>query len=346
MKKKSNIFDWRRVFNRKGCLDYLDEFIREESVRNLWEPGTLQNWHAFRKHLENSIGNTPLSHFDDDGILDFITYLRVNLGMDEVTVQKYYLCLRWFLNWALRKKIIKEKSIGTIRPKFKVVKKPIIFLSKEELMKVYHLKIPRNGSTVTLHNADGKPYSKKISSAAGLEKARDMFCFCAFTGLRYSDMSALKRSDIHAHHIEITSQKTYDSLPIDLNRYACEIIRKYNAEDAGSDEKALPCLSRQKLNTYIKTVCELCEINEMISTVSFCGGERKCTVKPKFQHIGSHTGRKTFICIALSEGISPQIVMKWTGHSDWSSMKPYIDIVGKAKAEAMDIIESKLDKVE
>ncbi len=38
---------------------------------------------------------------------------------------------------------------------------------------------------------------------------------------------------------------------------------------------------------------------------------------------------------ALSLGIPPNIVMKWTGHSDYSSMKPYIDIVDDIKATSM-----------
>ena len=29
------------------------------------------------------------------------------------------------------------------------------------------------------------------------------------------------------------------------------------------------------------------------------------------------------------------VVMKWTGHSDYSSMKPYIDIVDEIKASSM-----------
>ncbi len=37
----------------------------------------------------------------------------------------------------------------------------------------------------------------------------------------------------------------------------------------------------------------------------------------------------------LSLGIPPNIVMKWTGHSDYSSMKPYIDIVDDIKATSM-----------
>ena len=42
-------------------------------------------------------------------------------------------------------------------------------------------------------------------------------------------------------------------------------------------------------------------------------------------------------------GIAPQIVMKWTGHSDYQAMKPYIDIADKAKEDAMSLFDSKWD---
>ena len=57
--------------------------------------------------------------------------------------------------------------------------------------------------------------------------------------------------------------------------------------------------------------------------------------KRKWEMLGTHAGRRTFICFALSEGIPPQVVMKWTGHSDYKSMKPYIDIVDSIKASSM-----------
>jgi hypothetical protein len=34
-------------------------------------------------------------------------------------------------------------------------------------------------------------------------------------------------------------------------------------------------------------------------------------------------------------GIPPEIVMKWTGHSGYKAMKPYIDVVDEIKAESM-----------
>ena len=38
----------------------------------------------------------------------------------------------------------------------------------------------------------------------------------------------------------------------------------------------------------------------------------------------------------LSMGIPADIVMKWTGHSDYAAMKPYIDIAQSEKSKAMD----------
>lgn len=34
-------------------------------------------------------------------------------------------------------------------------------------------------------------------------------------------------------------------------------------------------------------------------------------------------------------GIAPHIVMKWTGHSDYSAMKPYIDVADSVRMNAM-----------
>ena len=47
---------------------------------------------------------------------------------------------------------------------------------------------------------------------------------------------------------------------------------------------------------------------------------------------------------ALSLGIPPNVVMKWTGHSDYSSMKPYIDIVDDIKATSMTKFNGLLEK--
>lgn len=73
-------------------------------------------------------------------------------------------------------------------------------------------------------------------------------------------------------------------------------------------------------------------------------GQRVEETFPKYEMIGTHAGRRTFICFALSCGIPPQVVMKWTGHSDYQAMKPYIAITEKTKAAAMKLFDEELKK--
>lgn len=98
---------------------------------------------------------------------------------------------------------------------------------------------------------------------------------------------------------------------------------------------ALPVLYNKLLNESLKVLCELCGFNQPITIVRYNQGKRFDETSPKYKLMTSHAGRRTFICSALSAGISPQLVMKWTGHSDYAAMKPYIDVTEKSKSEAM-----------
>lgn len=53
-----------------------------------------------------------------------------------------------------------------------------------------------------------------------LDHVRDVFLFQYFTGLRYSDVYNLRRSDIKEDHIEVTTIKTSDSLVIKLSKHS------------------------------------------------------------------------------------------------------------------------------
>ena len=81
---------------------------------------------------------------------------------------------------------------------------------------------------------------------------------------------------------------------------------------------------------------ELAKIDEPVRETYYKGNQRYDEVFPKYALMSSHAGRRTFICNALSLGIPPQVVMKWTGHSDYSAMKPYIDIADQTKINAME----------
>ena len=89
------------------------------------------------------------------------------------------------------------------------------------------------------------------------------------------------------------------------------------------------------MNRDIKELCKLAGINEEIRVTTYKGNVRTDKIQPKWELVGTHTGRRTFIVNAMSLGITPNIVMKWTGYSDYKAMKPYIDIVDSIMASSM-----------
>ena len=172
-------------------------------------------------------------------------------------------------------------------------------------------------------------------SKSYLDRVRDVFLFCCFTSLRYSDVYNLKSSDVKETHIEVTTVKTGDDLIIELNKYSKSILEKYK-EVHFSNDKVLPVISNQKMNDYLKELGELAGIDDPIRETYYKGNKRIDEVYPKYALLSTHAGRRTFICNALSLGIPAQVVMKWTGHSDYKAMKPYIDIADDIKASAMN----------
>lgn len=314
----------------KVVCDYFNEFIEEEKDAREWAQGTTVTMRGFSKKLA---GFDSLEYLNtEDGIKEFIGNLK-NEGLTNRTIAKKLALLRWFLTWAARKGYIER--VCSYKPVIKLIKRPVIYLTPKELMRLYNYQIPANGTKVTLRTAEGKEYEKTVEDAAALAKTRDLFSFCAFTSLRYSDMAKLRRSDITEDGITVTMKKTRDRVTIELNDISRAILEKYKGQEFPQG-LALPVISNQKMNDYLKVLCELCGINDPVNMDYYKAGKRVSEVLPKYELIGTHAGRRTFIVFALTMGIDPAIVMKWTGHNDYQAMRPYIDIVGAAKAKAMD----------
>lgn len=252
--------------------------------------------------------------FDEKGLNDYVTYLRDIKEMRNSTIGKQLSFLKWFLRWAFKKGLHQNNAYDSYKPKLKSTQKKIIFLTWEELNKLREFEIP--------------------AAKQALDRVRDVFLFQCFTGLRYSDVFNLRRSDIKGDHIEVTTVKTSDSLIIELNNHSKAILDKYK-DVAFEDDKVLSVITNQKMNDYLKELAELAGIDEPVRQTYYRGNERIDEVTPKYALLGTHAGRRTFICNALALGIPPQVVMKWTGHSDYKAMKPYIDIADDIKANAM-----------
>ena len=291
-----------------------DEFVRDCGRQNDWTDSTYEKFAAVKNHLMNFRDGLTFDFFDEKGLNDYVTYLRDVKDMRNSTIGKQLSFLKWFLRWAFKKGLHQNNAYDSYKPKLKNTQKKIIFLTWEELNKLREFEIP--------------------AAKQALDRVRDVFLFQCFTGLRYSDVFNLRRSDIKGDHIEVTTVKTSDSLIIELNKHSKAILDKYK-DVAFEDDKVLPVITNQKMNDYLKELAELAGIDEPVRQTYYRGNERIDEVTPKYALLGTHAGRRTFICNALALGIPPQVVMKWTGHSDYKAMKPYIDIADDIKANAM-----------
>ena len=304
-KKEALLCDFFQVF---------DDFVEDCGRQSNWTDSTFEKFAAVKNHLTNFREGLTFEFFDERGLNDYVGYLRDVKEMRNTTIGKQLSFLKWFLRWAFKKGVHQNNAYDSYKPKLKSTQKKIIFLTWDELNRLREFKIPSNKQA--------------------LERVRDIFLFQCFTGLRYSDVFNLRRSDIKGDHIEVTTVKTSDSLIIELNNHSKAILDKYK-DVAFEDDKVLPVITNQKMNDYLKELAELAGINEPVRQTYYRGNERIDEVTPKYALLGTHAGRRTFICNALALEIPPQVVMKWTGHSDYKAMKPYIDIADDIKANAM-----------
>ena len=314
-----------------------DTFTYECGEKNAWTEATHEKMAALKNDLTTFKKNLKFSDLTESTLTKFVVFLRDEkklntprkpkgeerdskkrtlVGIKNSTIEKKLGYLKWFLKWATEKGFNSNTAYKTFRPTLKTTQKKVIYLTKEEMKRILNLELK--------------------GEQAYLEVVRDIFIFCCFSSLRYSDASALKWNDVKDDHIEVTTIKTADSIQIEINDMMKKIIEKYRAIPDKRSNLVFPFYTNQAMNRDLKKLCKLAEINEEIRTTTYKGHERIDEIAEKWELIGTHTGRRTFIIHALSRGIPPSIVMKWTGHSDYKSMKPYIDIVDEIKASEMN----------
>lgn len=299
-------------------------YISEQGSLNSWTDSTYKAMNNMRNHLLAFDAGLRIEDVSTDTLTRYTDFLRRDVvgpdgsvskqGLSNSTLTRQLGYLRCFLRWADARQLMKSRDYLTFKPRIKTIPSKVVFLEWDELMAVYELKF--------------------TMAEAFLEKFRDIFCFSCFTSLRFSDVMNLRWSDIHSNVMTVTTVKTADPVRIELNSYAREIIGKY-AEEEFPDNRVFPPVVNQVMNRYLREIGQKAGIDSPVHRTWFKGNERREEVVPKWQLLTSHCGRRTFICHALSMGIAPNVVMKWTGHADYNSMRPYIAISQAATEEAM-----------
>lgn len=293
-----------------------DRFVNEQGTENTWSDGTYEKFRAIRAHLYAFDPLLCWETLTERKMRDYVVYLTAH-GMVNTTLAKHLAFVRWFLRWAFNAGFYKGRLHETFKPRLKGTNgecKEIIYLTRDELTAVMQHEFP--------------------PTEPGLARVRDVFLFCCFTGLRYSDVAKLKRTDIRNGMLYVTTKKTDDALRIELNRHSQAILDKY-AGETFRNGLALPVISNVKMNASLKRVGIECGLDTPTRITYYQGSRRIEQVMPKWQLMTTHVARRTFVVTALTLGVHAEVIMKWTGHSDFKSMKPYMDIVDELKRNSM-----------
>lgn len=293
--------------------DILEKYIEDQQIESLWTKATTTKFNTLKRHLNTFDKSLTIDQVNSDTLRRFLNYL-VKRGYRNSYSDHIFGVLKSFLKWCDANGYIEKSAIAAFKPRLKGAEgnsKAIVYLSWDELIAFYNF-----------------PFAKDY-----LCRARDVFCFCAFSGLRYSDAAKLRQRDVGKSSIFVVTQKTTDALTIELNDYSRDILNRYRSDYP--EALALPVISNQKYNVYLKEAAQLAGIDSTIKTVYYIGNERHETNCPKWELLSSHAARRTFVVNALRLGISAEVIMKWTGHSNYEAMKPYVDIVDELKQSEM-----------
>ncbi|WP_215235740.1 site-specific integrase [Dyadobacter linearis] len=165
-----------------------------------------------------------------------------------------------------------------------------------------------------------KVWDKEVGDGR-LAYVKDIFLFCCYTGLAYADVYKLKRTEIvegidGGKWITTKRQKTDTPSRIPLLPMALEIMEKYEDHPQCENEnRVLPVLSNQKMNSYLKEIADLCGIKKNITF-----------------HLARHTFATT---VTLTNGVPIESVSKMLGHRNIKTTQQYAKIVDRKISDDM-----------
>jgi integrase len=256
---------------------------------------------------------------DLDFYYDFVAYLTKRLKMANNTVGRHIKTLKTFLNAATERGVNTKMAYKSSR--FKAITEQVqrIYLNEEEITQLYSL---------------------DFSKTPRLECVRDLFVVGCWTGLRFSDLSRIERKNIQSDTIRIKTQKTKEDVVIPLHRQVLEIMSKYT----GYPNSLPPAISNQKMNLYLKEIGQqLDALKEKTESTFTKGGVQMTTIKEKWQHLTTHTARRSFATNLYNDKVPVYTIMKITGHRTEAAFFTYIKVTPQ---ESADIIRAHWTKKE
>jgi len=284
-KKKRNIYNESKPIY---LYEWVKSFMDKQTIRN-----SMKVWRNSIRHLKiYQPKDMLLKDVSKQFCEGFAQYLKECEAINQNTGHTYFTRFKIAINRAYEDEIIPRNFANKI-----TIKKTE---GRREYLTIEEIRLISN-----------MPYVN--------EDVKRAFLFMCFTGLRLSDILALKFSDIikeNSHHyIAFDDIKTNEFNKIPMHTNAIDI---YNYEKENHNSVYvfdLPCEST--IRYHIKNMVIKADINK---------------------HITPHCGRHTFATLSINNDIDIFTLSKFLGHNDVKVTQIYAKLIDKKKDEAIDKI--------
>ncbi len=315
---KENYVTAERIKNKFFGLDEKCQTVLELYQRHIDDTeklvgisrskSTLQKYKVAYKHMANFIQNhynvsdMSLKEINHSFLRNFEIYLISTCKCKENTTAKFLQRFRTIIIFAKNSGWIHIDPFANYKIKFKNVDRG--YLTGEQIDIIM---------------------KKKLASER-LEKVRDIFIFCCYTGLSYIDVKNLTHENICTSFdgnlwIKGKRQKTDSSFSIPLLDLPKKILEKYRTKT--QSDKVLPVPSNQKINDYLKEIGSICGIDKDLTF---------------------HLSRHTFATLTLTKGVSMESVSRMLGHRNLKTTQIYARITDVRVSNDMASFAEKLNE--
>ncbi|WP_338359713.1 site-specific integrase [Yeosuana marina] len=224
-----------------------------------------------------------------------------NVAMKHIQRLRKIITLAFNMEWIDRDPFVKFKP--------KLEKKEREFLTEMELQRIERLSC----------------------SIDRLMTVKDLFVFGCYTGMSYVDIMKLKRDNIISgidgnNWIMTERLKTKTPVKIPLLPVVESLIEKYEDHPRTRISGGLmPYLSNQKLNSYLKEIADMCDINKNLTF-----------------HMARHTFATT---VTLSNGVPIETVSKLLGHTKIVTTQIYARVIERKISEDMERLKARFNVI-
>ncbi len=286
----------------RDYLSKMEKLIGKDIKESTWKKfnyvcNDLESFVQYKFHKMD----IPFSFLKLSFLVDFEYYLRTTKNQKQITINKAIQRFKKPIKVAVSEGHLDKDPFMLHRSK--TVKKEVVFLTNEELKKLEEYEFTQTR----------------------LQQVKDMFVFCCYTGLAYTEMANLKPDHIQKGFdknlwIKMSRQKTEKPISIPLLHQANDILNKHR-----NDSQLLPIISNQRFNSYLKEIAEITGIQKRLT---------------------HHTARKTFAStVLLYNDVPMEIVSELLGHSSITiTEQSYGKVVQKKVSEEMQKLMKKWRK--